>query len=333
MILDVETVRSTVIAVLQAAGVPHGHAQTQCALLLDAQMRGVASHGLLRLPRVVERIRNHVCDPLAIGAHHWRASHFLEVDGQAGLGPVIAMRALDAASRKAEDSGVAVVGIRNNNHLGMLAWYADILARQGYVLIAMSTSEAVVHPWGGNRAMLGTNPIAIGVPAQPRPMVMDMATSLVSMGKIHDYAHRNEPIPAGWALDEEGRPTTDAVAAKRGAIAPFGGAKGYALGLAIEVLVTALAGSDIGRAVDGTLDSDRPCNKGDLFIVLKPQSNAALTSRIADYLEEIRHATPITPGDTVSVPGERSGARYAHALAHGVEVDDALWAKLQSLAA
>src|SRR6185312_10108367 len=128
----------------------------------------------------------------------------------------------------------------------------------------------------------------IGVPATPDPLVLDMATGLVAMGKIYDYANRGEPIPPGWALDEDGNPTTDAAAAKEGAIAPFGGAKGYALGLTLEVLVTALSGAAIGTDVKGTLDSDMVCNKGDLFIAIAPRKNERVAALVSAYLDEIR---------------------------------------------
>src|SRR5699024_10323592 len=142
--------------------------------------------------------------------------------------------ALDTAMKRAKETGVVVVAIGNNNHLGMLASYAEHCAKQGYILIGVSTSEALVHPWGGKHAMLGTNPLTIGVPTDSKPFVLDMATSLVSMGKIHDYAQKNKPLKPGWALDAYGQPTVDAEMAKQGSIAPFGEAKGYALGLAIE---------------------------------------------------------------------------------------------------
>jgi L-2-hydroxycarboxylate dehydrogenase (NAD+) len=333
MIVLVETIRSTLEAALRGAGVSSPHARLQASLLAEAEMRGFPSHGLLRLPRIVERIHHGVCVPNAEGEHTWRGSHVLDVDGQHGLGPVVAMRALDAICTRAEVGGIAAACIRNNNHLGMLAWYAQTVAERGYTLLALSTSEALVHPWGGRRAMLGTNPIAIGVPASPRPLVMDMATSLVAMGKIHDYASRGEPLEAGWALDATGSPTLDAQAAKHGAIAPFGGAKGYALGLAFEVLVTALCGSAIGTDVTGTLDSHTQCNKGDVFIVVAPQRDRELHARIASYLEAVRDCERADSGRPVSVPGDRSSASRDHALVHGLEVDERLWDTIQTLAA
>lgn len=249
-----------------------------------------------------------------------------------GLGPVVSCAALDAVCERARDTGVAVAAIRNNNHLGMMAWYAERIATRGLTLIALSTSEALVHPWGGRRAMLGTNPIAIGVPASPRPFVVDMATSLVSMGQIHDYAHRNIPIPPNWALDANGEATTDAAAARDGAVAPFGEAKGYALGLAFEVLVASLTASALGRDVRGTLDSTHPCNKGDVFIVIDTSTSAMMADAVGAYLDEIRNDPPARGFDHVAIPGDRSLAVREQRLTEGIPVAEEVWARLLHLA-
>jgi L-2-hydroxycarboxylate dehydrogenase (NAD+) len=331
MKLEAERIRNTLQVVLVGHGVPDTFARTQVDLLLEAQMRGYASHGLLRLPRIIERIVNGVSSPTSSGTHEWLGECFLRVDGERGLGPVVAVTALDALTQRARRSGIALAAIRNSNHIGMLAWYGEHVTRDGLILIAATTSEALVHPWGGKRALIGTNPLCIAVPATPEPLTLDMATSLVSMGKIHDHANRGEAIPAGWALDAQGHGTTDASAAKSGAIAPFGGAKGYALGLALEVLVTSLAGSAIGTAVGGTLDSTSVCNKGDLFIVISPRTSASTAAAIHAYLDEIRDSAAPDAGQPVTVPGSRSRAARAMSVAEGVEVDDALWQRILGL--
>lgn len=328
---DCRTVSRTLCAVLNTYGVPEPFARMQADLLLEAQMRGYASHGLLRLPRIIERIVNGVTAPTRTGAHEWIGDSFLRVDGERGLGPVVAHSALGALKERARRSGIALGAIRNSNHIGMLAWYGESIAREGLVLIASTTSEALVHPWGGTRALIGTNPLCMAIPADPEPLVLDMATSLVAMGRIHDHANRGEAIPQGWALDARGHSTTDASAAKAGAIAPFGGAKGYALGLALELLVTTLAGSAVGTAVRGTLDSDSICNKGDLFIVIAPGENASMTAAIRAYLDEIRASAAPDTGERVSVPGDRSRAARARSIAEGVEVDDMLWRQILAL--
>jgi L-2-hydroxycarboxylate dehydrogenase (NAD+) len=321
----------TAMRVLTLAGVPSDNARTQLDLLVEAELSDRPSHGLLRLPRIVARIRNGVADPVTMGVAVWRSASFLQVDGRGGLGPVVAGAAVDKVCTRARETGIAVAAIANNNHLGMLSWYVERVARGGQTAIALSTSEALVHPWGGRRAMLGTNPIAIGVPAEPDPFVLDMATSIVSMGKIHDHAHRHEPIPADWALDVAGEPTTDPDAAKLGAIAPFGGAKGYALGLAIEVLVTSLTGAALGTDVVGTLDAEKPCNKGDVFIIIDPVSGA-VTASISAYLDGIRACAPSDPDKPVMVPGDGSRSRRAERMAKGIPIAEDVWAAIRALA-
>jgi L-2-hydroxycarboxylate dehydrogenase (NAD+) len=248
------------------------------------------------------------------------------------LGPVVALRALDAIIPRAREDGIAIAAIYNANHLGALAHYAEYAARCGITCIGLTISEALVHPYGGRKAMIGTNPVAIGLPAEPAPMVLDMATSLVSMGKVHDYANRGLPIPIDWALDEHGNPTTDAQAAKSGALAPFGGAKGYALGVAFEVLVASLTGSAVGAAVRGTLDSVHVSNKGDLFIAIAPPDPAQAKNIASGYLAQVRQTTPVDATKPVLAPGDRARQARDHAAAHGIMVDETLWATLNALA-
>jgi LDH2 family malate/lactate/ureidoglycolate dehydrogenase len=332
VLVPVEQVRVLAEGILVANGVPADQAKVQTDLFVEAEMRAIPSHGLLRLRRVVERIRSGATVPGITGIQEWTARAFLSIDGQRGMGPVVAMAALDAIIPRAREDGIAIAAIRNANHLGALAYYAEHVANLGLTCIALTVSEALVHPWGGRKAMIGTNPIAIGVPADPNPMVLDMATGLVSMGKIHDHANRNAPIPLGWALDANGDPTTDAAAAKKGAIAPFGGPKGYALGLAFEVLVSSLASAAIGTGVKGTLDSVNPCNKGDLFIVIAPPHAEAARELVSGYLDDIRAAAPSDPEHPVLAPGDRAHRARAQSLVKGMYLDDGLWADLQALA-
>lgn len=314
---------------LARAGVRQSHAATQTDLWLDAELRGIASHGLLRLERIVQRIGRGLADPKTSGKREWLGSSFLAVDGKAGLGPVVALAALDQIMQRAQETGIAIAAIGNSQHIGMLAWYAEHVARAGQVGIVLSTSEALVHPWGGRRALLGTNPIAIGVPTgEPEPFVMDTATSIVSMGEIHDRAHRGVALEDGWALDANGAATVDAEAAKSGAIAPFGQAKGYALGLAFELMVSALTGAALGRDVHGTLDADHPCNKGDMFIVV----DRARSDGLSAYLDIIRNTEPAQGFESVLVPGERGRALRAKRMREGLPIADPVWATLQALA-
>lgn len=328
--IHIDRIRKTAETALEQVGVSPEFAAMQVDLLLEAELSGHASHGLLRLPRLVKRIQSGVASPAATGKQSWRGNSFLSVEGENGLGPVVAMSALDSLCSRVNETGVALAAIRNCNHLGMLAWYARKIAERGKVLIALTTSEALVHPWNGRSAMIGTNPIAIGVPADPRPFVMDMATGKVSMGKLHDYANRGEAIPEGWALDEAGNATTNAAEGTKGAIAPFGGPKGYALGLSFEVLVGALTASALGTDVKGTLDDDQVCNKGDVFIVIEP--NASSMASITSYLDLIRNMPSSTPDSSVAIPGDRAEKVRLQRLETGLKPDPKIWEMIRSLA-
>lgn len=323
---SVEELRRIAEAALTRAGVPAPHAAMQVSLLMEAELRAQPSHGLLRLPRLIRRIANGVADPLTSGIHSWVGAALLRVDGHAGLGPVVARSALDAVTDRARSTGVATAAVSGANHLGMLAWYVEHVAKRGMVCIALTTSEPLVQPPAGRRPLVGTNPIAIGVPSEPEPFVLDMATSEISMGKVHAHALRGEPLRPGWAFDEDGHPTVDPVRARAGALAPFGGPKGYGLGLGIELLVASMTGGPLGAGVTGTLDSDRAVTKGDVFVVLAP---SAAPAHLTAHLNDIRDSGLTGP---VAVPGDRARARRRRALTDGVAVPPALLAELRALA-
>ncbi|MDW6024141.1 Ldh family oxidoreductase [Mesorhizobium sp. BAC0120] len=319
------------MGLLEGRDTPAKCALLQSDILVEAELRGHPSHGLQRLPRLLTRIERGLTDPRTEGMASWRSDAALEVDGMNGLGPVIAFAALRHLETRVATSGVALAAIRNSNHLGMLACYVEQIASWGCIGIAMSSSEALVHPHGGTRAMLGTNPIAIAVPTAERPMVLDLATSTVSMGKIHHYAANGMPLPSGWARDAAGRPTSSAAAAKQGSIAPFGGAKGYGLGLAVELVVAALAGSELAPNVRGTLDAEFVCNKGDVLIAIHLGHAPDLAAKLSAYLELIRRSPPADPEQPVSIPGDGAALRRAIALEQGFEIEPQLWRDLHAL--
>lgn len=319
--------------ILRRNGVPDDEAEIQAWALVEADARDHSSHGVQRLPTIVERIRGGFAKPGAATEQRWAAEAFLEVDGGRGLGPVVALRAAESIAARSAVTGIALAAISNTNHIGMLALYVERLAALGRIGIAMSTSEALVHPWGGRTAMVGTNPIAIGVPNGDEPVIVDMATGAVSMGRILSHAHRGLPLSDGWAIDADGVPTNDPTAAVAGAIAPFGGAKGYALGVGIEVLVGALTQSALGRNVVGTLDTTEASNKGDVLIAVDPSVlGIATSSALAEYATALRDSPAADPNVPVAVPGDRSRARYRHRREHGLDVADAVLDKLRQLA-
>nr|WP_280114309.1 Ldh family oxidoreductase [Rhizobium grahamii] len=316
---------------LEEKGTPHAHALQQAEVLVEAELRGHPSHGLQRLPRILTRIDKGLIDPRTRGKSHWRTPSFLDVDGLRGLGPVVALQACAILAERASSTGVAVAGIRNSNHLGMLAYYVERLANEGIIGIALSSSEALVHPYGGTTALLGTNPLAIAVPTSDRPLVVDLATSVVSMGKIHHHAANGSAIPEGWARDSDGGVTTNAANAMKGSIAPFGDAKGYALGMALELLVASIAGSSLAPEVRGTLDADAVCNKGDVLIAVDVGRQPQVLACFSSYLDRIRQSRPADPMRPVTVPGDGARSRRERALNDGFEISGNLWDELKAL--
>lgn len=333
MKLPPERLRGLASGLLEARDVPAANARIQVDLLLEAELRGLPSHGLQRLPLILSRLEKGLADGQAHGSGTWCRRSFLSVDGQRGLGPVVVTHALQTMRPVVHEAGIAIAAIRNANHIGMLAYYAEAAARSGLIGIIMSTSEALVHPFGGTQAMLGTNPVAIGIPSGDQSFVLDLATSVVSMGKINHHAMRSMPIPPDWAVDAGGRSTTDANAARMGAIAPFGGAKGYGLGLAIELLVAALAGSDLAPDVHGTLDDSHVANKGDLLILIDAAAGDVSIRSIASYLDRLRDSRPSDPASPVAVPGDGARQRRAATERSGIELPQPLLEHLLALEA
>jgi len=332
VVVTADEERSVVISALVRHGATPEDAARQADMLVEADLRGHSSHGLRRLRVLVGRLAAGLAVSGVEPEWTWRTEAVLEVDGRRGLGPVVLHGAIDRLLERAAVTGVAVATVRNAGHAGMLAPYVERIAAAGCAGIALTVSEALVHPWNGAIAMVGTNPIGIGIPTAAEPLVLDMSTAAVSAGRILDHAARGEPIPLGWAVDERGRPTTDAAAAARGAIAPFGGAKGYALGLAFEAIVGVLAGTAFGGDVHGTLDVEHPPTKGDLIIVFSLDALGA-RDRLAGltaYLEEVRASGH--DDAAVAIPGDRTRAVRAARLAEGIPLDPALWAEAKSLA-
>lgn len=325
--IDAAHERALILDVLSALGAGEREAADQADVLLEGDLRGRSSHGVQRLPVIAERIRRGLIALRAEPVERWTGEAMLSVDGKNGFGPHVAFRAAGAVSERARGTGVAAAAIRRASHLGILAVYVERIAAAGQIGIAFTTSEALVHPWGGRVALVGTNPIAVAMPSGEEPFVLDMATGAISRGEVLARGLRGEPLPSGAAVDAEGRPTTDPVAAA--AISPFGGAKGFALGLAIELIVAALTGTAVGEEVRGTLDVTDPVTKGDLLIAFDARGDFA--PRLGGYLDALRTSPPAADTPGVTIPGMRARAERARRMAEGVPLPAALWRELESL--
>lgn len=321
----------------RAHGISEEDATTTAEVLVNADARGKHSHGLLRLPRFVRGIEHgNVAADRPIETVVDRGPTVV-LDGGARLGPVVATEAIDVGIERATEHGVALVGVHNSNHLGMLGYYTDRARRAGMVALAMTNTESAMPPHGGAEAILGTNPIAIGLPTDP-PFNLDMSTSSISRGEVLRRKEAGEELPEGVALDADGAPTTDPAEALEGVIRPFDGAKGSGLAIAVEVLAGGLVGAAMGADVTGTYHTEDPCTKGDLFVVVDPDTTAdgsetrtdGFASRTNAFLRSLKSVEPAAGFDEVRVPGERS--IRLEEQADEIDVDPNVWQEVQSLA-
>lgn len=329
----VELDRDRVTEVVQQAFETHGidpdDAAITADMLVTAEARGKRSHGLIRLPRYVRGIEHGNVDPDGEIEVVRDGGATATVDGGSRLGPAVAVAALGEATARADDHGVGLVGVHNSTHLGALGYYTDRIRRDGYVCLALTNTEPAMPPYGGTEPVLGTNPIALGLPTDP-PFNLDMSTAAIARGSLEEAAEQGETIPEGVALDADGEPTTDPESALEGTILPFGGPKGSGLAIAVEVLAGGLVGASMGRNVTGTYHTEEPCTKGDLFLVVEPEllGGPDASVRIEEFLEQLTDIEQASDGG-VRLPGARSLRTERTGT---IEVDAELWERARELA-
>ncbi|MFC7157808.1 Ldh family oxidoreductase [Halomarina halobia] len=330
--MDVDRCRAEAVAAraFEVHGSSEADAELTAEVLVDADTRGKHSHGLLRLPRFVRGIEHGNVDPHGDITVVRERGATATLDGGSRLGPVVASEAVAEAMARADDYGVGVVGVRNSNHLGMLGYYTDQVRAAGYVAIGMTNTEPAMPPYGGAESILGTNPLAVGIPTDP-PFNLDMSTSSISRGEVFELKEQGGTLPEGVALDADGEPTTDPAAALEGVILPFGGAKGSGLAIAIEILAGGLVDAAMGTDVSGTYHTENRCTKGDLFVVVDPEAlgGEAFADRATAFVRSLKRTARASAVDEIRLPGESSVKR---ADADTVTVDDELWAEVRDLA-
>lgn len=330
VIVEADQLIADVVMALVFHGANREDAQIQATILVESELRGHASHGVRRLPILLARLDAGLISSGIEPEWNWVTETFLKVDGRGGFGPVVAQATIDRLLERSLTTGVALAAIADSNHVGMLSPYLERIAGAGQIGFALTTSEALVHAWGGDSAVVGTNPVGIAVPLDDEPLILDMSTAAVSMGKILDHRERGLPIPNGWAVDHAGKPTTNAAAAAEGAVSPFGGPKGYALGIALEAVVATLTQTALGTRVRGTLDSEHPATKGDVFVCLSPESLGIQGDgdSLRAYFNEVRASGS---GRGPMIPGERARAIREERLATGIPLHRSLHLQIQKL--
>jgi len=322
---------------LTAGGMREDEAAQVARVLVLADLFGVRTHGISRVPQYLDRVRIGGIDARAEVATLRVAPGLATVDGRNGIGPLVGMRALEAATEGARVAGIGAAFARGSNHFGPVMPYALLAAEAGFASIIASNATTTIAPWGGRDTRVGNNPIGIGVPNPGGdPVILDMALSVAARAKIRALAEKNEPMPQGWATDSAGQPTTDARAALAGFLLPVGGHKGYGLAVMVDMLAGLLSGASyLTRVQAWDKNPGAAQDLGHVFILIDTArlgSTEWLRERVADFTA-ILHDTPAAdPASPVMLPGEREMTSLARGRQEGVRVAEADLQKLRTLA-
>jgi LDH2 family malate/lactate/ureidoglycolate dehydrogenase len=320
--VDPEALRRFCQTVLVNVNVPRAAADLVADCLVSSNLQGVDTHGVARLPTYVRRIKEGAVNPHGEPKIVSRRGAVGLVDGANALGPVAAAKAMDLAVECAREFGIGYIGVRNSNHFSYAAYYCERAARAGMVGLCSSGGEPTVAPWGGVDAFYTNSPIALAAPTKGEPVVVDLATSVSSRGNILLAKLLGKPIPEGWAVDAQGRPTTDAEAALRGSVLPMGGAKGYALIVALEILNGVLTGGTSAPSVGSQAAKDgKPAGVPHFFIALDPDAligRELFLQRMDDLVNATHAARPSDSTRPVLVPGDRRRSIAAERRSAGI---------------
>ncbi len=317
-----------------AKGVPELEADLVADALVEANLRGHDSHGVIRIPKWANGLEAGAISPIAKVETIRETDASALLDGGRALGPVVAIKASEMAILKARSVGIAIVVLRKASHIGMLGYYTEYMAKRGVIGLCMTNTESGMAPFGTSDKILGTNPLSIGVPTREFPMILDMSTSVVARGKIVVAMENGEKIPLGWALNKDGDPTTDPKEALDGVLLPLGGMKGSGLAIMVDILTGALAGQAVGKDVRGTFDMQHAGTKGDTFVAIDP-SFFTDTQKFLDTVEnlkkQIKGATKAKGVDRVLLPGEYEYLTRKKRCKEGIQIRRELFMTLKDL--
>ena len=322
--------------ILEKVGVPAAEAQKTAEILVESNLRGVDTHGIYLVNLYAKRIEKGLINPKPKFEFNRSRPATGVLDADTGLGQLATLEAMNQAIEMAKEVGVGTVVVKRSTHFGAGAYYTLHAAKAGMIGILMSHSETDVVLFGGKKPYLGTNPYSVAIPSEKgKPFVMDMATSEVAFGKVRAAAEAKKEIPPNWAVDEEGNPVTDATQAK--AVTPMSGAKGYAIGLMIELLCSGLTGMAYGPGIVRKFDDwENPQNLGHFVQAIDPSAftqDDSFCSRVDEIFEDIRKqpASDSNPFAKVLIPGEPEFERKEQRLAQGCPVAPEIASQLKEL--
>ncbi|WP_170140770.1 Ldh family oxidoreductase [Oceanobacillus arenosus] len=326
---------------LQKVGVSADDASTIANCLVEADVRGVHSHGINLLPRYVRGIlKGDINAQPNVSIEHDR-NVIVRVNADNGLGGIAAAYAADLAVERAKEFGLAYITVTNSNHFGAAAPYSMKIAKNKMIGTTITNTPSILPAFGGMTPVLGNNPLAIAVPTKEDPIVLDMALSPIARGKLRGMAEKGESIPPGWALTKEGHPTEDAAEAFDGITLPISGPKGYGLSLINELLSGALSGSLVSREISRSLILDNKGETLDRFGV-GHLITALDISAFIDYdvfqerteriITEIKNSTPALNTEEIYLPGEIENKLQKDRLENGIPLPEMIKRKLDEIA-
>ncbi|MDR7419713.1 MAG: Ldh family oxidoreductase [Armatimonadota bacterium] len=334
--IDAARLRRFAAQVMARAGLRPDDAERVADCLVYADQRGLASHGVGRLPIYAKRLEMGIVNarPNMRFVREDGAAATLDADN--GPGAVAATLGMQKAIGLAWRHGVGACAVRESNHCGAMAYYTEMATAVGMIGVAATSANPTVVPWGGRATRLGTNPISVAAPTPGDvPFVLDAATSAVARGKVILAAKDGTPIPEGWAVDAEGRPTTDPRAALEGALLPMAGPKGYGLALAVDVLCGVLAGGAFGRGIGALYNEfDRAQRSGHFFLALDVARFVApetFAGGMARMIADLKATPPAAGFREVLLPGEPEAAAERQARETGVALPAAVVQELEDL--
>jgi LDH2 family malate/lactate/ureidoglycolate dehydrogenase len=333
VLIDFPELEAFSLAILAAAGMPEDRAALVAESLVAANLRAVDSHGVQLIPHYLPHLEAGFFNLTSDGRVVSETPTTMVYDGENGVGQWIAGIAAGHASRLACRSGLGLVTVRNSNHIGMAAFWALHMVERGQIGVVFTNATPLVAPWQGRERRLSTNPICMAVPGGERPAwLLDMATTTVAMGKIMRAVHKQEPeLPYGWALDNDGRPTTSTAEALDGFLMPLGGYKGYGLAMMVEILCSVLSGGLIGSEVGDSREGKGPIGYSQCFLAIEVGRFMSLPEfgrRMDHLIGLMKSAAPAEGYDEVMVAGEPEWRAEQTRRREGIPIDDGVWSKL-----
>lgn len=319
--------------IFRGAGATEEEARVVGDALVEANLAGMDSHGVLRIPEYVRWMENGLVNVGARLSVVLETDSFLLVDGGWGFGQVMGRRAMELGMEKAKRTGVATISGRNCCHLGRIGDYPEMAAKEGLVTIMFINTHGggkLVAPFGGIERRLSANPIAIGIPRKSgAPIVVDISTCAIAEGKVRNMMHAGKSLPEGCVIDANGNSSTnpaDLYGPPVGALLPFGGHKGFALGLATDILAGAISGAGCSRP-----DADRVGNSflATIVDVERVRGTEAFERDVENLVEYVKSSKLASGVDQIVVPGEPERTEHARRLVEGISISDQIWAQIR----